>query len=253
MRPYESFINELREKSAVKGEPRAYALQLMELHREASMRSEPVIVELGVEKGQSTRVFLNAIHEKIGAKLVSVDILDYSDAVADPNWEFVKQDSADADALIEEKVYLEQGIDILYVDSLHTSDHVKKEVYGYFRWVKRGGVIFFDDVDSGPYMIGQRKDSVSMEITNRKILNLLEAIFRANMDSIDFSIMRGSSGLAKFVKRTELGDDLITPLYISERRWRLGWRIFEVLSRKVLRQTDKTFITDPREVDSPKS
>lgn len=85
---------------------------------------------------------MNAIHEKIGAKLVSVDVVDYSDAVADPNCEFVKQDSADADALIEAKVYLKQGIDILYVDYLHTSDHVQKEVYGYFRWMKKGGVIF---------------------------------------------------------------------------------------------------------------
>ena len=76
---------------------------------------------------------------------------------------------------------------------MHTESHVLKEIYGFFEYIKPNGLIYFDDIDSGPYMSGQRKDSISVEIANREIFDLLEAIFRANYSSIDFSIHRGSA------------------------------------------------------------
>ena len=63
----------------------------------------------------------------------------------------------------------------------------------------------------------QRNDSVHTEITNRKIFKLLEAIFRGNMDKIDFEIMRGSTGLGIFKKRRELGVKLNPPVFLNER------------------------------------
>ena len=47
-----------------------------------------------------------------------------------------------------------------------------------------------------------------VEAANRRIFNLLGAIFRGNHASIDFSVSHGSTGLAKFVKRSKLGDKL---------------------------------------------
>ena len=67
----------------------------LELHSEVNWRDSPIVVELGVDKGQSTKVFLNAIYDKPNAKLVSVDIRNCSEAVNSKVWEFVQQDSSD--------------------------------------------------------------------------------------------------------------------------------------------------------------
>ena len=119
------------------------------------------------------------------------------------------------------------------MDSLHTAKHVKKEIYSYFKFVKKDGLIIFDDIDSSPYMTGQRKDSVGTEIANRKIYKLLEAIFRANMCKIDFKILRGSTGLAIFKKIVDLGEKLNEPFYIKERNF--DYSIFKRFLKKLLK------------------
>ena len=232
MKIYEKYINTLLTHSKKKLESRFAANQLLEMHSEAIKRESPIIVELGVDKGQSTRVFLNAITDKPNARLISIDIKDCKEAVKSSNWEFVQQDSIDIKSLLSKKPIIKDGIDILYVDSLHTQSHVSKEIYSFFEYIKPKGVIYFDDIDSGPYMNGQRKDSVSTEIVNRKIFNLLEAIFRANYSSIDFSINRGSTGLAKFVKNSELGDKLNPPIFIKKRQFKFFWKLLEILRLK---------------------
>ena len=249
MKIYEDYINKLRENSKTKSESRFAANQLLEMHLEAHKRENPVIVELGVDKGQSTRVFLNAINDKSNARLISIDIRDCKQAINSSNWEFVQQDSIDVESLLLKKPIIKDGIDILYVDSLHTQSHVLKEVYSYFEYIKPNGVIYFDDIDSGPYMSGQRKDSVSTEISNRKIFDLLEAIFRSNYPSIDFSINRGSTGLAKFIKNSELGDKLNAPLFIKKRQFKFFWKLLEILKlKKTYRHnnsTNESFLINP--------
>lgn len=249
MKIYENYINKLRENSKVKSESRFAANQLLEMHLEALKRENPIIVELGVDKGQSTRVFLNAISDKPNARLISIDIKDCKQAINSSNWEFVQQDSVDIESLLLKKPIIKDGIDILYVDSLHTQSHVLKEVYSYFEYIKPNGVIYFDDIDSGPYMSGQRKDSVSTEISNRKIFDLLEAIFRSNYSSIDFSINRGSTGLAKFIKNSELGDKLNAPLFIKKRQFKFFWKLLEILKlKKTYRHnnsTNESFLINP--------
>ena len=64
MKIYEKYINKLRLYANEKSELRFAANQLLEMHAEALKRQSPTIVELGVDKGQSTRIFLNAISEK---------------------------------------------------------------------------------------------------------------------------------------------------------------------------------------------
>jgi len=251
MKVYENYINTLRSNANEQSELRFAANQLLEMHAEALKRSTPIIVELGVDKGQSTRVFLNAISEKKNSRLISIDIRDCKDAVKSDKWEFVKQNSIDIESLLNKKPIIKKGIDILYVDSLHTESHVLKEVYGFFKYIKQDGVIFFDDIDSGPYMNKQRKDSINTEINNRKILNLLESIFRANYSSIDFSIHQGSTGLAKFIKRSQLGDNLNDPIFISKRRFRIFWRFLEIINlKKSYRHNNKTndsFLINPND------
>ncbi len=250
MRKYQSYINELRNHLNESNESRFLAQQLLRLHKETELKNNPLIVELGVDRGQSTRIFLNAIDGKDSAKLISIDIKDCRNIVDDKNWEFVQQDSADIEKLLIRKPKIKNGIDILYVDSLHNAEHVKKEIYNFFEYLNNGAYIFFDDIDSSPYMNKQRKDSVNIEIANRNIFRLLEAIFRGNMDKIDFEIMRGSTGLGIFKKRKNLGEKLNPPIFIHERNNIFLSKIFhKILLKKSYKhntETSSSFLIDPK-------
>ena len=81
MKVYQKYIDELNSRLLKSDESRFVAQQLLRLHQEVKLKIDPLIVELGVDKGQSTKIFLNAIEEKNNAKLISVDIKDCSDAV----------------------------------------------------------------------------------------------------------------------------------------------------------------------------
>ena len=223
-------------------ESRFVAQQLLRLHQEVKLKVDPLIVELGVEKGQSTKVFLNAIEGKSDAKLISIDIKDCRSAVDAERWEFVQQDSSDIKSLLISKPIIKNGIDIIYIDSLHTAKHVQKEIYNFFEYLNEDAYIFLDDIDSGPYMSKQRKDSIGTEIANRKIYKLLEAIFRANMDKLDFEIMRGSTGLGILRKRVPLGEKLNPPILLRERNNYLINKIFQRISfKKSYRQNTNNF------------
>tara|TARA_A100001035_G_C27728186_1_gene475464 strand:+ start:51 stop:338 length:288 start_codon:yes stop_codon:yes gene_type:complete len=87
MKKYQSYINQLETHLFKKDESRFLAQQLLRLHKETELKPNPLIVELGVDRGQSTRVFLNAIDGKQNAKLISIDIKDCSNAVIDENWD----------------------------------------------------------------------------------------------------------------------------------------------------------------------
>ena len=50
--------------------------------QDAFQRENPIIVELGVERGASTKIFLNAIANKPSASLISIDIEDCSSAAS---------------------------------------------------------------------------------------------------------------------------------------------------------------------------
>ena len=217
MKCYQSHVDELRAHLTADNEYRCVAKQLLHMHEEVSARANPIVVELGVNTGNSTKMFLNAIDDKPAAKLVSIDICDFSHSAESDRWTFAQQDSTDVTALIEKAPFLKNGIDVLYVDSLHTAEHVKKEVYGYYPYLNKGAVIFFDDVDSAPYMQGQRKDSIETEIANRSIFKLLSGIFRANIEQIDFTVMYGSTGLGRFDKLVSIGKILAEPALVAER------------------------------------
>lgn len=228
---YEDYINDLKIYSKKMNETRLVASQLLRMHNEVTKRESPVILELGVDRGQSTKVFLNAIHNKPESHLISVDIRDCSD-VSDSNlWTFIKMDSSKVEGILEEVPILKAGIDIIYVDSLHTPEHVFKEVYGWFPLLKKGGVIFFDDIDSNPYLNGQRKDNVGIEISNRKILELIESIFISNIDIIDLTLIRGSTGLARIDKICEKDIELKHPKKIKKRNNPFFWKLVNIFFR----------------------
>ncbi len=245
---FQEYINVLKDFSHKENETRFAARQLLELHEEVSRRSSPTILELGVDRGQSTKVFLNAILPKPNANLVSVDIRDCSNISNSKQWKFIQIDSTNVEKIIEYAPILRKGIDVIYIDSLHTPQHVYKEIYGWFPYLKKGGMIFLDDVDSGPYLEGQRKDNISIEISNRKIHQLIEAIFNSNLNIIDLSFMRGSTGLAKICKVSSKKEPLNDPIFLKQRYNIFLWKIKNIFFRrrqyKHSKVSNKSFLID---------
>jgi len=229
---YETYINDLKIYSRKLNEARLAASQLLLMHKEVVERKAPVVLELGVDRGQSTKVFLNAIDKKPSSRLISVDIRDCSKVSDSKLWTFLKMDSIDVEGILKKVPLLKKGIDVIYIDSLHTSQHVFKEVYGWFPFLKKGGVIFFDDIDSTPYLRGQRKDNVGIEISNRKILELIESIFISNIDIIDLTLIRGSTGLARIEKMCAQEINLNPPKVIQKRNNLFFAKLLNLLFRK---------------------
>lgn len=210
------YLNLLQEVSGAKGEKRHAAQQLLVLNDEARRRPNGMFLELGTDRGQASRAILAGCEDN-GGRLVSVDIRDCSTAVSSENWKFVRSNSIDRETILRAAPELLAGIDFVYVDSLHTAEHVTREVYTWFDLIKEGGVLFFDDIDSGPYLSGRRKDNPVIEIDNRQIKNALENIFYSNLDTIDFHTIYGSTGLGVIRKKSGLGEKLLQP-YAAGRR-----------------------------------
>lgn len=180
------------------------AANLMVMYRRAVEKGRPVILELGTGGGQSTTVFLQACEEKDG-RLVSVDIVDRSDTSDSSRCQFVQSDSTNLDFILSQAPHLQDGIDILYIDSLHKWEHVRKELEGWYPYMNAKSWIFAHDVDSHPYRAGSRKDNYGTERALDEILDYLQSFYYANEDDLFLSVQYGSTGLACLYKLSPKG------------------------------------------------
>lgn len=125
-----------------------------------------------------------------------MDVANCSAVSYAPICTIIRSDSANSDNILNHAP-VRDGIDVLFIVSPLTVTHVYKEIYGFFPYLKKGGVIFVDDVDSTPYTEGKEMDSFYVETENRQILNFIKFVFEANMDRLELSIRRGWTGLAR--------------------------------------------------------
>ena len=171
----------------------------------------PIILELGVQKGRSTKKFLDICRKKNG-KLFSIDIDDCSNVSNDKFWRFY-QTRDDNFKFIKSKI--PEKIDILFIDTVHEASHVKKLIKEYYPIIKKGGFIFVDDISHLPYLRNKERDNFYCEINNKETFDLLMSIYSENNQNFDLSFTYVSSGLAIIKKKTD--DELISNKKISER------------------------------------
>ena len=119
---------------------RPYYLFLYEL---TNLTKPSFIVEIGTQTGMSTA------HMAAGspdAHIIGIDPdpVWYEQEIKDsfPKVKFLSEKSQDV--LIDE---IEDGIDILFIDGLHTYDQVKWEYETYGEKVRPGGLIVLDDIN----------------------------------------------------------------------------------------------------------
>ena len=154
---------------------------------------QPNILELGVQKGNSTKMFLDICDQNDGY-LTSIDIKDCSNVSNNNRWKFIL--SSDSNFEYIEKQLDKKQFDILFIDSYHEPEHVKKVFYYYFGLIKKGGLIFIDDVLWLPYVNGGVKDNDFIERINRLTFEKLLEIFNSNIENLTLDINFSGSGLA---------------------------------------------------------
>ncbi|MCY3906124.1 MAG: class I SAM-dependent methyltransferase [Anaerolineaceae bacterium] len=206
------------------------ATQLMSLHRLVQQFHAPLVLECGVNEGWSSGVLAHACEQQAG-RLVSLDIADCSSAIESEVWTFIQTDDADQDFILSRAPELAQGIDVVYIDSLHSPRHVAKLIALWYPLVKQGGYLAFDDVDPGPFMQGRRKDNADMEVVWRGIADAVLDFFHANEDDLLLEFHFGSTGLA-IMKKLARRDKMPRPA----RRLRRRHFTLRSLARQLLTQ-----------------
>ncbi len=177
--------------------------------------SKPVILELGVQGGVSTKKFLN-ICENNDGMLYSVDVEDCSNVSNHARWKFIKSRDDNFDYI---KSVIPKKIDILFIDTLHEANHVEKIFYNYYDLVKNDGYIFIDDISHLPYLDNKKKTNFYCEINNQETFNKILEIYLSNYDNIRLNFSFESSGLGIIKKRSN--NQLNLPIKIKSRNFSL--------------------------------
>ncbi|MGQ9688894.1 MAG: class I SAM-dependent methyltransferase [Desulfobaccales bacterium] len=138
-----------------------------------------LIVELGVARGESTRVFAQ-VAQLCGAKLVGVDIRDCSGALDWQEWLFIHRDDLEFAREFEDwcrQQGLTPRIDVLFIDTSHYFEHTLAEIRAYFPFLADHAKVFFHDTNLKSFIF--RKDG-SLDLgwdNHRGVIRALEVYF----------------------------------------------------------------------------
>ena len=155
------------------------------------------ILELGVNKGISTKKFLNLCELNNGF-LTSIDIDDCSQVIKSDKWNFIH--SRDDNFELIDKI-IRKEIDFLFIDSFHEPNHVEKVFYHYYNFLKEDGICVIDDISWLPYTKNEYRDNSSNEYTNRKTFQKILEISNQNKESFLLEFLFEGSGLAIITKK----------------------------------------------------
>ena len=158
--------------------------------------NNPVILELGVNRGRSTKRFFDYINLK-GGELYSIDIRDCSEALNSPQWNFFQCNDLNINQILKKFPELEKGIDLLFIDSYHDPSHVKNLLFNWFYYIKKNGFIFLDDTESYLYRI--KKNNI-LAIINDSINTEIKKFYHQNYDQLIYTKYFSGTGLAELHK-----------------------------------------------------
>ena len=185
---------------------------------------EPTILEFGVRGGVSTKMFIELCEARSG-NLYSIDVKDCKSVSKSKRWNFIQSRDDNFD-LIKNKI--PEKFDIIFLDTLHEAQHVKKVFYYYYKFLKVDGFFFIDDTSWLPYVKKNYRDGVYAEINNQETFEILLKIYFANYLNFDleFSFVSSGFALAKKLNNNELN----SPRKIPSRKLgvkNLMWKILK--------------------------
>jgi len=160
------------------------------LNGEIDNLKKPNILEFGVQIGSSTSKFIEICKKKNG-KLYSIDIDDCSNLSKSKSWKFI-QSRDDAYNYINKKI--PSKIDLIYLDTIHTADHVEKIIYAYYNKLKVNGLFLIDDISWIPYIKKNLYNNFYCEINNKETFDLVLDIFNNNVNNIEIKFSFEGTG-----------------------------------------------------------
>ncbi len=157
------------------------------------------ILELGVRTGLSTSLFLKTCEDNDG-RMLSVDIVDCGHLFKNDRWNFIctRDDNYEK---IDTEIKKIGNLDVIYIDSFHEPNHIKKIFYHYYPFLKKGGFIFVDDISWLPYAKSAKRESSGAYEANIKTFNKLLEIQFNNLDRFNMEFSFSGSGTAKIIKK----------------------------------------------------
>ncbi len=176
---------------------------------------EPKIIEFGVRFGLSTKKIIEICETNKGF-LHAIDIDDCSEVSDSKRWRFYKTRDDNFEYL---DALLPTNVDLIYLDSLHEAEHVKKIFYHYYPLLKVGGLFVFDDISWLPYLKNKKRNNFNCEINNQEIFNKILEIKSENEDLIDLFFSFKGSGSAKIIKLSD--KNLNQSLSLKSRKYTL--------------------------------
>ena len=174
-------------------------------------KKNPTILEFGVERGSSTKHFI-WLTEKLDGKIYSVDINDCSNVSNASNWHFLKSDDLNIEYVLNNFTEIKKsGVDLIYIDSYHENFHVSKLLNLYFKYVKKDGAIFIDDIDNiayrKNYSIKKRWAIFWQCIVYDLTSEAIKEFYYNNMEKTHYTKYFGENGLGKFYKLSNLFEE----------------------------------------------
>ena len=152
----------------------------------------PKILEFGVQRGYSTKRFLDLINNR-GGRLYSVDIDDCSNISKNSKWKFIRSRDDNFEFI---KKNIPKKLDVIFLDSLHEAEHVQKMVYYYYKFLNKNGLFFIDDICWLPYVKNSWRQNSYAERNNYQTFQALLKIFYANFKNFDLDFTFVESGYA---------------------------------------------------------
>ena len=185
----------------------------------------PSILEFGVQNGESTIRFLDLCNKNNG-HLYSVDIDDCSNVSNDKRWKFIKTRDDNFDFV---KSQIPKELDVIFIDSVHEANHVKKIFYNYYDQLKIGGYLFIDDISHLPYVKNGVRNNFYCEINNRQTFDRILEIYFSNYNKFDLNFSFQSSGLTIIKKKKS--DALNKKIKIESREFSIKNLIKKLLQK----------------------
>lgn len=156
------------------------------------------ILELGVRDGYSTSMFLDICNKNQGS-LISVDIDDCSNLFKNKNWIFLKSRDDNFNFV---KKHIKKKLDVIFIDSYHEPNHIAKILYFYYKFLKKDGAIYIDDISWIPYIKNSYRTNSWNEMINRKTFSKILEIYFNNLKNLRLEFCFDNSGMAKLIKKT---------------------------------------------------
>lgn len=187
----------------------------MLLYHLVRQMSQPVVVECGSATGRSTCVLLTAC-EEVNGRLLSIDIDDCSGSATSPCWQFVQSDDRELTRILAQAPHVQQGIDLLFIDSVHTRAHVQRLLELWFPLVKQNGYIVFDDIDPTTYQMGGRTPHRERRLLYGDMAEMIREFYYANLDHLFLCYHFGISGRGVMKKISPLGTIPAPPVPVPD-------------------------------------